>query len=105
MSNSADQLIYKAALQLDEEQDPVAAEATLRDAIELCEVAGHPLQLIRARTFLAELLIQLQRPDEAIPQLQNVLILGAGFQDDPDLIDQEVASAKRWLDELSAPPS
>jgi tetratricopeptide (TPR) repeat protein len=102
MPNSADQLIYKAAQLLDENGNAEEAIVVLREAIALSEVAQHQLQLLRARVFLGELLFEMERHEEARPELEQVLRIAANFGEDPDLIDEEVATARSLLSQLDS---
>ena len=52
--NSADQLILKAANLLEEQEDVEGALEALHEAVLLSQLAGHTLQLIRAKTFLGD---------------------------------------------------
>lgn len=102
MTNSADQLIYRAAQLLDENGNAEEAMVVLREAIALAEVAQHHLELLRGHMFLGELLFDLERLDEAKSELQKVLTVSAQFADQPELVDEEVATAKDLLAQLSA---
>jgi hypothetical protein len=105
MTNSAQQLIYQAAMQLEENGDVDEAEATLRDAISLSEIAGRPLEHIQATTFLAELLMTVERGEEALVLFEEVLALARNFPDDPELISEEVAAANDYLRQSAGAPS
>jgi len=98
--NSADQLLYNASLLLEEEGDSDGAIETLREAIALAEIAPYPLQLLRARLFLGELLLELDREEEASLELREVLALAPQFADDPTAVDLEVAAATEHLARL-----
>lgn len=99
--NSADQLIYQASLMLDETGDAEAAMSALREAIALSELAQHHLSLLRARTLLGELFLELGRDEEAGSEFARVLAIASNFPDDPTLIDQEVATATGHLSRLT----
>lgn len=99
--NSADQLLYSASLLLEEEGDTEGAMDALHEAITLAEVAKYPLQLLRARMFLGELLLELGRDDEACAEFDAVLRLAPAFADDPGAVDQEIAAAKEHLAQLT----
>ena len=97
--NSADQLIYNASLLADVD-DVEGAMAALEDAISLSEVAGFHLQLLRARLFYGELLLALDRNDDAAAQFLGVLVVSAHFRDEPELVSDEVAAATEHLERL-----
>jgi hypothetical protein len=101
MSNSAEQLIYKAMMLVEQENDPESALDVLTEAINLATVANRQLELIRAKTILGELLVQIEQPGEAVKEFRDVVKAAETFSDDRDLIDQEVASAKEWLTKLA----
>ncbi len=100
MINSADQLIFKAANLLEDEEDVEGALEALHEAVLLSQVAGHTLQLIRAKTFLGELLAGIDQPQEAVKEFRDVVRLAESFTEDPTQVDEELASAKKWLAEL-----
>jgi tetratricopeptide (TPR) repeat protein len=100
--NSADQLLYNASLLLEDEGDIEGAMDAIHEAIALAEVAKYPLQLLRARMFLGELLLELGRDDEARAEFEEVLRLAPQFADDPDAVDQEVAVAGEHLARLES---
>lgn len=99
--NSAEQLLYHAATLLEEEQDVEGAIDALEQAIELCQVADHPLELIRARTMMGELLAQADAPDIAADQFREVVRLAEAYQGAPTDVDEELASAREWLAEFA----
>ena len=94
--------MYKAALLLEEEGQEKAAETLLRDAIGVSTIAGQYVDLIRARTFLGELLVHLQRRPEALEEFRGVLSLSASTTLDADAVDEELANAQRWVEKLSS---
>lgn len=96
--NSAQQLILAAALQLEEEENFEGAEKTLREAIELATVASHPVELIRAKALLGEILLNSGREAEAATLFLEVLAVPEGV--DPSLVEEEVEAASTWLREL-----
>ena len=100
MTNSADQLIYRAATLLDEQDDAEGAMALLREAIDLSETAGYQLQEIRARTFLGELLMDQGRNDEAAEEFESLLHVAEDYRGAIAEIEDEVASAKERLASL-----
>lgn len=102
MSNSADQLIYKAAQLLDENGNADEAIVVLREAIALAEVAQHHLELLRAHVFLGELLYEMERYEEAKSELQKVLTVAERFEGRAELVDEEVATAKDLLSSIEA---
>jgi tetratricopeptide (TPR) repeat protein len=97
MTNSAQQLIYKAALILDDNGDTEAAEATLREAINLSEIAGRPVEHIQATIFLGELLMACERSEEALLLFEEALALNRNFTGDPDLVKNEIETANDYL--------
>jgi hypothetical protein len=99
MSNSAEQLIYKAALLLDEGEDVAGAEAALREAVALSEIANHHVERLQATTFLGELLMQTEREEEAFERFREVLALAPLFEGDPALIADAVHAARAYLGE------
>jgi hypothetical protein len=98
--NSAEQLILAAALQLEEEESFEGAEKTLREAIELAIVASHPVELIRAKALLGEILLNSSREAEAATLFREVLAVPEGV--DPSLVEEEVEAARTWLGELES---
>lgn len=96
--NSAEQLIMAAALTLEENDDLAGAEAHLRDAIELALVAGHPVELTRARALLGEILLNTGREAEAAAMFHDVLRLPPGV--DASQVEEELETARNWLREL-----
>lgn len=96
--NSAEQLILAAVLQLEEEESFEGAETTLREAIELAMVASHPVELIRAKALLGEILLNSGREPEAAILFREVLAVPAGV--DPSLVEEEIETATAWLHEL-----
>lgn len=96
--NSAEQLILAAALQLEEEESFEGAEKTLREAIELAIVASHPVELIRAKALLGEILLNSNREAEAAALFREVLAVPEGV--DPSLVEDELETARAWLGEL-----
>ena len=93
--NSAEQLIEAAALKLEEEDDLTGAEGYLRDAIELSAVAGHPVEGIRAKALLGEILLNTGRETEAAALFHEVLRMAEGV--DPAAVDEELDAARNWL--------
>lgn len=100
MSNSADQLIYRAVQLLDENRIEQAIDK-LHEAITVAEVANHPLELVRAHTILGELLAQIGENDLAIEEFRGVVTAAERFTGDVTLVDEEVASANKWLADLT----
>jgi tetratricopeptide (TPR) repeat protein len=100
MTNSADQLIYKAAMLLEEQQDVEGALEALHDALVLAQIANHPVQLIRAKTVLGELLVQIDQPGEAIKEFRDIVRIAEAFDGDQAEISEEVESARDWLKKL-----
>lgn len=98
--NSAEQLIFAAALQLEEEESFEGAEKTLREAIELATVASHPVELIRAKALLGEILLNSGREAEASALFREVLQLPETV--DPSQVQDELEAARTWLLELGS---
>lgn len=98
--NSADQLIYSASL-LADAGDGEGALSALEDAISLSEAAGYPLQLLRARLLLGELLLRAGLREDAAAEFRGVLQVAEDFAGDLDVVDQEVAAATEYLAVLS----
>lgn len=103
MSNSAEQLIYKAALLLDESGDVEAAEEALRDAIGVAEVSERPLELIQAKTLLGELLLHLEREDEALVLFEDVLEHAQHPSIGGDVVELELRTAREHLARAQGP--
>jgi len=95
--NSADQLIFKAANLLEEQEDVEGALEALHEAVLLSQLAGHTLQLIRAKTFLGELLAGIDQPHESVKEFRDVVRLAESFTEDATLVDEELAAARKWL--------
>jgi len=102
MSNSAEQLIYQASVLLEEGEDVDGAIEALREAVELSEVTGRKLELIRARTFLGELFFLTEAFEDSHVELSQVLELAEVFDGDPALVDEERATAKRLIEVMIA---
>jgi hypothetical protein len=98
--NSADQLIYKAVTLLQEHEDVEGALDALHEAMLLSKVAGHTLQLIRAKMLLGELLEAIDQPLEAVQEFRDVVSLAETFDGESELVDQELAVAKERLASL-----
>lgn len=92
--NSADQLIFNASV-LADAGDADGAMAALEDAIALSEVAHFPLQLLRARLLLGELLLDAGHEEDAMAQFRDVLLVAPEV--DASLVDEEVAAATAHL--------
>lgn len=97
--SSADLLLFRAVQQIEEESDPAGAIATLEECIELCEVAGHALQLIRARFLLGQILAALEQLSDAREEFTDVVTLAENYSGDAAEVDEELAAAKVWLAE------
>lgn len=98
MTNSAQQLMHEAALLLDESEDVEGAERALREAINLAVVAGRAVELIQAKTFLGELLLNTDRPDEAFPLFEEVIAAVADPSIDPDAVAMELRIARGHIE-------
>jgi tetratricopeptide (TPR) repeat protein len=92
-SNTAQQLIYHAAA-LIEADDLAGAEAALRDAANVASVAGRTVELIQAKGFLGELLLNTGRTEEALEELEDVLDLAREEDVDAVLVEGEVRLAR-----------
>ena len=101
-TNSAQQLIYRAAM-LVEEENFEEALALLGDAIELSTTARRPVELIQARSLRGEILLNAEREDEAAEEFKAVLGLSDADDVDAGQVQEEVATARHWLEELSHP--
>lgn len=102
MTNSAGQLLYKAAMLLEQNQDVEGALEVLHEALVLTQIAGQPLELIRTKTFLAELLAQIDQPGEALKEFRDVVRLADEYKGNASDVDQEAASAREWIVRLGA---
>jgi tetratricopeptide (TPR) repeat protein len=101
-TNSAQQLIYQAALLIEEEQFDQAL-ALLNDAIDLATTASRTIELIQARSLLGEILLNIEREGEAAEEFKAVLELSASDDIDSDQVREEVETAHHWLEELAHP--
>ena len=97
MTNSAQQLIQLAAMLIEDSNDVGAAESALRDAINVATVAGRALELIQAKTFLAELLLQSGREDESRELFEEVLTHANDPSIDESTVDYEVRRAREVI--------
>jgi tetratricopeptide (TPR) repeat protein len=95
-SNTAQQLMYNAAM-LIEAADLAGAEAAIRDAAHVATVAGRTVELIQAKGFLGELLLETGRTEEALEELEDVLELARDESVDADLIEGEVRLARETI--------
>ncbi len=98
MGNSADQLIYQAVMLLEDEGDLDGAITALDDAIGLAGIAGFKLQELRARLLLGEVLLQLERHEEAREHFAKVVILAANFESEGESVDVELRTASQLLE-------
>jgi predicted RNA polymerase sigma factor len=96
MSNSAEQLMIRAALLIEESDDVEGAEAALRDAIALSEISGRVVELTRAKAFLGELLAGTGRAEEAADEFRDVIELAAGHTDTAET-EPETRIAREFL--------
>lgn len=94
VSNSAQQLMHEAALLLDESEDVEGAERALREAINLAVVAGRAVELIQAKTFLGELLLNTNRADEAFLLFEEVIASVEDPSIEPGAVAVEVEIAR-----------
>lgn len=101
-TNSAQQLIYQAAL-LVENEDFDQALTLLEDAIDLATIADRKIELIQARSLLGEILLNVEREGEAAEEFKIVLDLSASDDVDPDQVREEVDTAHHWLEKLAHP--
>lgn len=95
MMNSAAQLIYQAMTILEESGDAERALHLLAEAAEVARVSRRQIELVRARTLTGELLLDLDRLDEARLAFDDVVVVGQVM--DPDLVGEEVKSARAHL--------
>lgn len=98
MTNSAQQLMHEAALLLDESEDVEGAERALREAINLAVVAGRAVELIQAKTFLGELLLNTDRPDEAFLLFEEVIAAAVDPSIDSDAVEMELRIARGHIE-------
>lgn len=95
--NSAELLLYKAALQIEETDDFKGAEKTLREAVSVAEVAGYTLELIRAKTLLGELLSHEGREEDARYEFMDVLQIAKRSGIPQEQIAEELETAHEGL--------
>ncbi|MEO8216004.1 MAG: hypothetical protein ABI718_02870 [Acidobacteriota bacterium] len=95
--NSAEQLIYAAASLLKADGDLEEALVVLGEAINVAGTSRRMLELIRAKTFRGELLVQMGRPAEAIADFGDVAALAELFDGDAAQIDEEAVACRDWL--------
>ena len=100
MANSAEQLIYQAAVLLEEHRDSEGALSALAEAINVAGLSHRTLELIRAKTFRGELLMQLDRNAEAVPDFRDVVALAELFEGDRELVAEEAEACRAWLERL-----
>ncbi len=98
--NTAQQLIYKATVLVDEQDDLEGALAVLRDAISVATVAKRHEELIEAKTFAGEILLNSGREEEALEEFEDVIELSRSASVDPEVIKDAVETAGQWLDKL-----
>jgi tetratricopeptide (TPR) repeat protein len=97
--NSVEQLLYQASLELEERQDVERALDLLHEAMMLAQIAGRELELIRVKTFLGELLAQIDQPGEALKEFSDVVRLAAEYPGAPEDVDAELTAARTFIDE------
>jgi tetratricopeptide (TPR) repeat protein len=100
-AHTAELLIYRAMVQLEEDGDLEAAATTLQEAIEVATLAGRKVELIRGKALLGEVLMNSGREEEAIDEFSEVLTLGRVFDGTEDLAE-EIAAAQEGLERLKA---
>jgi tetratricopeptide (TPR) repeat protein len=100
MTNSADLLLFKAAQLLERDQDVEGALEALHEALVLTQIAEQPLQLIRTKTLLGELLAQIEQPGEALKEFRDVVRLAGEYQGDVSEVAEEAAAAREWVAKL-----
>ena len=100
MTNSAELLLYKAAMLLERDQDVEGALETLHEALVLTQIAGQPLQLIRTKILLGELLAQIEQPGEALKEFRDVVRLAGEYKGEPSDIEEEAEAAREWVAKL-----
>ncbi len=101
-TNSAQQLIYQAALLLEAEEFDKAV-SLLEDAIDLATTADRKVELIQARSLMGEILLNIEREGDAAEEFKSVLDLSDSDDVDSDQVREEVANAHHWLEELAHP--
>ncbi|HUF18983.1 MAG TPA: hypothetical protein VMS12_13140 [Thermoanaerobaculia bacterium] len=101
-TNSAQQLIYQAALLLEAEEFDQAV-SVLEDAIDLATTADRKVELIQARSLMGEILLNIEREGDAAEEFKSVLDLSDSDDVDSDQVREEVATAHHWLEELAHP--
>lgn len=95
-TNTAQQLMYRAAVLLDEQDFPGAEEA-LRDAVNVATIAGRDLELVQAKGFLGELLLGLDRAEEALEQFEDILEIARNTEIDLEEIQPELRLARELV--------
>ena len=102
MANSAEQLIYQAAVLLEEDLDSEGALSALAEAINVAGLSHRTLELIRAKTFRGELLcswIAIRRQSSISG---DVVALADLFEGDPELVAPEADACRAWLERLDS---
>jgi hypothetical protein len=99
--NTANQLLYRAALLL-EDEDVEGALEVLHEALVLTQIAGQAVELIRTKTFLGELLVSIDQPGEGLKEFRDVVRLAEAYRGDPADVDVEAVSARDWITRLEA---
>lgn len=96
MSNTAEQLLFKALTLLETEK---LDEATvlLREAIEVATYARRELELIRAHTLLGEVLAAGDDAPGALENFEEALVVAATFAGDPASIHDEVSACREAI--------
>ena len=100
--NTATQLLYKAAMLLEQEEDVDGALEVLHEALVLTQIAGQLVELVRTKTFLGELLVAIDQPGEALREFRDVVRLAEEYRGDPTDVDVEAGSARDWVAKLEA---
>jgi hypothetical protein len=100
MTNSAEQLLFRAATLLEESQDVEGALDLLHEALVLTQIAGRPLELIRVKTLLGDLLTQIEQPAEALKEFRDVVRLASEYTGEAADVDEELSAAREWIERL-----
>jgi len=98
------ELQFQKALLLLDRGEGDCGEALLREVASTALLAGDIVLATQARCCLGELLIELDRPDEAKPLLESVVTAQIPSDMD-DLLDMEVARASELLEILARNPA
>lgn len=99
MSNSAEQLLYRALTLLEQEKlDEAITE--LEEAIEVASYSRREVELIRAHTLLGELLASTGELADAKEHFQEAMLAAETFTGDRSNIDEEIDVCREGLEQL-----